>query len=56
MADAAGEPECTATEELSNEQIAELDRRAARRAADPGATVPWEQIEKELTERFGPET
>ena len=39
--------------ELTPEQLAELDRRMSRHESDPGAAVPWEQVERELQDRFG---
>jgi putative addiction module component (TIGR02574 family) len=39
--------------ELSPDQLAALDRRMAQHAADPGAAIPWEQVERELQDRFG---
>ena len=40
-------------DEFSPEQLAELERRLARHEADPGSSVSWESIERELDERYG---
>ena len=54
-ADAADvvEPAVEAEGELTPDQLAELDRRMARHQADPTAAVRWEQVERELQDRFG---
>ena len=52
VADEAG----PAADELSGEQLAELDRRMARHHADPTAAIPWEQIEREVAEKYGAES
>ena len=35
---------------LSDEQYAELDRRMADHLADPGSSVSWEEVRRELRE------
>jgi len=39
--------------DLSSDQAAELDRRLAEFERDPGAGIPWEQVEASLNKRFG---
>jgi putative addiction module component (TIGR02574 family) len=34
--------------ELTSEQEAELDRRAAEHTADPGSAVPWDEVRRKL--------
>lgn len=36
---------------LTDAQRAELDRRLAAHAADPGAAVPWPDVQRELQQR-----
>ena len=35
---------------LSDDQYAELDRRMAEHLADPGSSVSWEEVRRELRE------
>lgn len=37
--------------QLSREQLEELDRRLAAYDADPGRTIPWEDIRRDLEAR-----
>jgi putative addiction module component (TIGR02574 family) len=39
--------------DLTPEQTAELDRRLAEFEKNPGAGIPWEQVEAEMKQRFG---
>lgn len=43
----------TARYELTDAQKQEVDRRLAAHEANPGAAIPWEQVEAELMARFG---
>lgn len=38
---------------LTEEQIAELERRAADHEANPDSAVPWEEVRSRLKARFG---
>jgi len=40
-------------DELTPDQIAELERRADEFRKNPEASVPWEQVRDEVRERFG---
>ncbi|HEX5222568.1 MAG TPA: addiction module protein [Verrucomicrobiae bacterium] len=40
-------------DELTPEQVAELDRRLAEFEKNPRDGVPWEQVEADLNKRFG---
>ncbi|HZV37062.1 MAG TPA: addiction module protein [Verrucomicrobiae bacterium] len=40
-------------DELSPEQIAELERRAEEFRRNPQAGIPWEQVRDEARKRFG---
>ncbi len=40
--------ETTASVQLSPEQRAELHRRLAAHRADPGSSIPWEQVRAHL--------
>ena len=42
-----------ADDELSPEQIAELERRAEEFRANPHNSLPWEQVRDEARKRFG---
>jgi len=45
--------ECGAfDDELSSEQIAELERRADRLRRNPEAGIPWDQVRAQLKERL----
>jgi len=44
---------CLIEEDLSPEQIAELDRRLADVEKNPHDGVSWEQVEANLNKRFG---
>jgi len=39
--------------ELTPEQIAELERRAAEFRQNPQAGIPWEQVQEKARQRFG---
>ena len=38
---------------LTDEQAAEIERRAAELEADPSIGIPWEEIRADLGKRFG---
>ncbi|HEX4295772.1 MAG TPA: addiction module protein [Rhizomicrobium sp.] len=38
---------------LTDEQAAEIERRAAELEADPSIGIPWEEIRADLRKRFG---
>jgi putative addiction module component (TIGR02574 family) len=44
--------ESTERSPLSDELRAELDRRLADHEANPGDTIPWEQVKAEALARF----
>jgi len=41
------------TDDLTPEQAAELDRHLAEFEKNPHDGIPWEQVEADLTKRFG---
>lgn len=43
-----GEPQRSAGFSLTQDQIAELDRRLADHLADPSSAVPWEDVRRRL--------
>jgi len=38
---------------LTEEQVAELERRLAEHERDPSSAVPWEEVRARLRARFG---
>ena len=38
---------------LTDEQIAEIERRAAELEADPSIGIPWEEVRARLRAKFG---
>ena len=42
-----------ADDDLTPEQVAELDRRLAEFENNPREGIPWEQVEADLNKRFG---